>query len=104
DSGATLGQLRSLVGLYESVVRRFPKSGYCDNALWHAAIVARRACDRFDQAPDRRTAARLLTLLRDGYPSSPLRKRAVEQLAALNADRAPAPVSTAAAVTPAGST
>jgi len=77
DSGATLGQLRSLVGLYESVVRRFPKSGYCDNALWQAANVALLAFERFDQAPDRRTAARLLTLLRDGYPSSSLRKREI---------------------------
>lgn len=98
NSGATLGQLRSLVGLYESVVLRFPKSAYCDNALWQGANVALLAYERFEQASDRRTAARLLALLRDGYPSSSLRKRAVEQLAALDVDRAP---STAAAVTPA---
>jgi hypothetical protein len=32
-SGASLAQLRSVVALYETVVRRYPKSGYCDNAL-----------------------------------------------------------------------
>ncbi len=86
-SNATLAQLRWVVARYESVVRRFPKSGYCDNALWQGANVALLAFDRFEQAADRRTAIRLLTLLRDGYPSSPLRGRANEQLASLNSNR-----------------
>ena len=36
-----------------------------------AANVALLAFERFEQAADRRTAVRLLTLLREGYPSSP---------------------------------
>jgi N-acetylmuramoyl-L-alanine amidase len=86
-SGASLAQLRWVVALYESVVRRYPKSGYCDNALWQGANVALLAFDRFEQAADRRTAIRLLTHLREGYPSSPLRGRAGEQLAGLNSNR-----------------
>ena len=86
-SGASLAQLRWVVALYESVVRRYPKSGYCDNALWQGANVALLAFDRFEQAADRRTAVRLLTHLREGYPSSSLRRSAVEQLAKLDTDR-----------------
>jgi len=99
-SGASLAQLRSVVALYETVVRRYPKSGYCDNALWQGANVALLAFERFEQAADRRTAVRLLTLLREGYPSSPLRGRAGEELASLNTARAPSAASPAAVPPP----
>jgi N-acetylmuramoyl-L-alanine amidase len=99
-SGASLAQLRSVVALYEAVVRRYPKSGYCDNALWQGANVALLAFERFEQAADRRTAVRLLTLLREGYPSSPLRGRAGEELASLNTVRAPSAASPAAVPPP----
>jgi N-acetylmuramoyl-L-alanine amidase len=101
-SGATLAELRSVVRLYESVVRRFPKSGYCDNALWQGANLAVLAFERFTQAADRRTAVRLFTLLRDEYPASPLRSRVAEQLRGLDGERAgpavSAPVTAPAAV------
>ena len=100
-SGASLAQLRSVVALYEAVVRRYPKSGYCDNALWQGANVALLAFERFEQAADRRSAVRLLTLLREGYPSSPLRGRAGEELASLNTVRAPSAASPAAVLPPA---
>jgi N-acetylmuramoyl-L-alanine amidase len=100
-SGASLAQLRWVVAQYESVVRRYPKSGYCDNALWQGANVALLAFERFEQPADRRTAVRLLTLLRQGYPSSSLRGRAVEQLARLDSDRTPAPAPPPAAASPA---
>jgi N-acetylmuramoyl-L-alanine amidase len=101
-SGASLSQLRSLVSLYESVVRRYPRSGYCDNALWQGANVALLALERFDHAADRRTAIRLLTLLREGYPHSPLRSRAGEQLASLSSPSRPAaPTARTAAPPPA---
>ena len=90
-SGATLAQLRWVVARYESVVQRFPRSGYCDNALWQGANVALLTYERFEQAADRRTAIRLLTLLREGYPSSPLRARAGEELASLNSGRTVTP-------------
>ena len=105
-SGATLAQLRWVVARYESVVQRFPRSGYCDNALWQGANVALLAYERFEKAADRRTAIRLLTLLREGYPSSPLRSRAGEVLASINSSRSatPAPPPAAAPATPAAST
>jgi N-acetylmuramoyl-L-alanine amidase len=90
-SGATLTQLRSVIRLYDLVVRRYPRSGYCDNALWQGASLAALAFQRFEQQADRQTAIRLFTLLRDGYPTSPLRGRVSEQLAALDTARATAP-------------
>jgi N-acetylmuramoyl-L-alanine amidase len=107
-SGATLNELRSVVRLYESVVRRFPKSGYCDNALWQGANLAVLAFERFTQAADRHTAVRLFTLLRDEYPTSSLRSRVAEQLRGLGADRSgsaaaasePPPAAAAAAPPP----
>ena len=100
-SGATLAQLRWVVARYESVVRRFPRSGYCDNALWQGAHVALLAYERFEQAADRRTAIRLLTLLREGYPSSPLRSRAGEELASISSGRAVTPSAPPTAAAPA---
>ena len=100
-SGATLAQLRWVVARYESVVRRFPRSGYCDNALWQGANVALLAYERFEQAADRRTAIRLLTLLREGYPSSPLRSRAGEELASISSGRAVTPSAPPTAAAPA---
>ncbi|MEO8519892.1 MAG: N-acetylmuramoyl-L-alanine amidase [Acidobacteriota bacterium] len=76
----TLLQLRGLVKTYEAIVRRFPTSGYSDNALWQAGNLALLAHERFGQASDRRTAERLLTLLKRGYPSSSLAKRVDETL------------------------
>jgi N-acetylmuramoyl-L-alanine amidase len=94
-SGATLAQLRWVVRNYESVVRRFPKSGYCDNALWQGGNLAILIFERYDKSEDRQTAIRLLKLLRDGYPSSPFRARAAQQLQEMDASspavQAPAP-------------
>ena len=90
-SGATLAQLRWVVRNYESVVRRFPRSGYCDNALWQGANLAVLIFERYDKGEDRQTAIRLLKLLRDGYPSSPFRARAAQQLQEMDLVQAPAP-------------
>ncbi len=89
-SGATLGQLRAVVRRYETVVERFPRSGYCDNALWQGANLAMLIFERYDKLEDRQAAVRLLKLLRDGYPSSPFRARAARQLQDLDTSR-PAP-------------
>src|SRR5262245_28324005 len=59
----TLAQMRRVVAMYESLVRKHPASGYCDNALWQAANVASLAYERFGDEADRRTSTRLLTLL-----------------------------------------
>lgn len=68
----TLQQLRAGVNAYENIVRRFPRSGYCDNALWQGGNLAIVTYERFGQEADRRTAVRLLRLLRAEYPSSSL--------------------------------
>jgi N-acetylmuramoyl-L-alanine amidase len=91
-SGATLGQLRAVVRNYETLVRRFPRSGYCDNALWQGGNLAMLIFERYDKPEDRQTAVRLLKLLRDGYSSSPFRARAAQQLQEIDSSRsAPAP-------------
>src|SRR5213080_2893894 len=72
QDGASLEQLRGLADTYEAIARKFPASGYSDNALWQGGNVALLAFDRFGQAADRRTAERLLTQLRRGYPTSSL--------------------------------
>ena len=72
----TLRQMRAAVAAYEAIVRRYPASGYSDNALWQAANLSFLAYDEFSQAADRRAGLRLLALLRQEYPSSSLVARA----------------------------
>jgi N-acetylmuramoyl-L-alanine amidase len=80
DARATLLQLRGLVKTYAAIVRRFPRSGYSDNALWQGGNVALLAYERFGQAADRRTAERMLQQLKRGYPTSSLVKRVDDAL------------------------
>ena len=88
---ATLAQLRSNIRTYESVVRRYPRSGYSDNALWQAANLALLAFERFGDAADRKTANRLLNQLKEQYPSSTLASRAAAILRQQPADSPAAP-------------
>ena len=102
----TLGQLRSTIRTYESVVRRFPRSGYCDNALWQAGNLALLAFERFGHPDDRQTAQRLLKQLKEHYPSSSLARRVDEVLRQVDSARAaaspePEANAPAAAATPA---
>lgn len=75
DRRATLQQLRGLVATYEAIARRFPRSGYSDNALWQGGHVALLAHERFGESADRRKAERLLHQLKRGYPASSLVSR-----------------------------
>jgi N-acetylmuramoyl-L-alanine amidase len=84
SQSATRQQIRAAVAAYERVVRRHPKSGYCDNALWQAAELSRLAWDRFGEEVDRRTAVRLLALLKSGYPSSPFARQIDKAVAAFD--------------------
>ena len=79
----TLAQMRRAVAAYEAVVRRFPTSGYSDNALWQAANLAALTFERFGNEADRRTSTRLFTTLAQGYPSSKLAAQTGEPLARL---------------------
>ncbi len=101
---ATLKQIRGVVGSYEAIVRQYPRSGYCDNALWQAGNLAILAFERFGKTADRDRAIRLLTSLKREYPSSSLVARVDDSIrlaetthAAQPAPAAPAAPATAAA-------
>jgi N-acetylmuramoyl-L-alanine amidase len=79
----TLAEMRRVVAMYERLVRKHPASGYCDNALWQAANLASLAYQRFGDDADRKTAARLLTLLKTAYPTSKLVPQISDTLATL---------------------
>ncbi len=84
-------QLRAVISAYEDVVRRFPTSGYCDNALWQAAGLAREAVQRWKQDRDMRTLGRLLKWLASEYPASPFVSQARAEIARLDAAAAAPP-------------
>ncbi len=88
---ATAAEFRSVIKAYDTVVRRFPGSGYSDNALWQAGNLAWLAYQRFGEAADRDLAVRLLSRLKKEYPSSSLRSGADEILRAANDSTASAP-------------
>jgi N-acetylmuramoyl-L-alanine amidase len=69
---ATAASIRRVIASYERIVRRYPASGYADNALWQAANLALLAFDRSGDEQDRKDATRLLTMLTKGYSSSSL--------------------------------
>jgi N-acetylmuramoyl-L-alanine amidase len=80
-SPAVLKSVRHAIASYEAVVRRYPTSGYSDDALWSAGKLALDAYNRFGNAQDRETAVRLLRWLSAEYPTSKLAKRAPGLLA-----------------------
>lgn len=97
----TLQQLRAGVAVYEAIVRRHPRSGYSDNALWQGGNLALVAYEQFGQAADKRRAIRLLTALKAEYPSSSLASRVDDAIRlAENARHTPPPVRAQARPTP----
>ena len=72
---------------YHAVVRAFPRSGYCDDALYYEGGVYRDAAERFD---DRELAARArdaFALLSRGYPSSKWAAKALLEQVRLHTGR-----------------
>ena len=96
----TIAALRAAVTSYETVVRRYPRSSFCDDALWNGAELARFTYERFAEDADRATAERLYTWLRREYPTSAKAKLVPAQLTALAAPGAK-PAAPAAAPAPA---
>ncbi|MEP6917466.1 MAG: N-acetylmuramoyl-L-alanine amidase [Acidobacteriota bacterium] len=82
DKKPTLEQMRNVVNAYDRLVRKFPASGYSDNALWQAGNLALLAYERFAEPADKRNAARFLTQLKEQYPASSLAPRVDEVLQA----------------------
>lgn len=72
QSRATLTLMRRAISAFRAVVRAYPRSGYCDDALWQAAGLARDAFTRFGEERDRTLARTLLNLLIEEYPTSRL--------------------------------
>jgi N-acetylmuramoyl-L-alanine amidase len=92
---ATVADMRRVISAYDNVVRRFPASGYSDNALWQAGNLAWLAFQRFGDTHDRDAATKYLTRLKREYPTSSLRSGADEVLraaSAVAADEKPAAV------------
>jgi N-acetylmuramoyl-L-alanine amidase len=82
---ATVADMRRVISAYDNVVRRFPASGYSDNALWQAGNLAWLAFQRFGDTHDRDAAIKYLTRLKREYPTSSLRSGADEVLRAASA-------------------
>jgi N-acetylmuramoyl-L-alanine amidase len=76
----TLQQLRNAVNAYDALVRKFPVSGYSDNALWQGGNLSLLAYERFGQPADTLKAASLLRRLQTQYPTSSLAARVDEAL------------------------
>ena len=84
-------QVTQVLASYESLVRRFPTSGYADNALFQAASLADLAYSRFKRAEDLDRAVRFYRWLILEYPTSSLVKQANARVDAL---ASPAPDTT----------
>jgi N-acetylmuramoyl-L-alanine amidase len=90
-----MAQVTQVMTAFEAVVRRFPTSGYADNALFQAATLAEAAYETFNRPEDRDRAVRLYRWLVQEYPASSLVKRAHAQIASLTKPTPPpAPVPT----------
>lgn len=103
-----LKDVHSIVTSYQTLVRRFPASGYSDDALWQAGRLELDAFTRFGETRDKDVGVRLLQRLAADYPTSKLARRVPETLASVEntktqeppkapvakAASAPAPVAT----------
>lgn len=72
---AALKNVRVVIAAYEAIVRRYPASGYSDNALWQAGRLSLDAFARFGQPQDKAAGLRLLRSLASQYPSSKLARQ-----------------------------
>jgi N-acetylmuramoyl-L-alanine amidase len=96
-SDPLLRRIRVLVGSYRDMARLFPASGYSDNALWQAGMLAADAYWHFGEPVDRATALSLLKSLPARFPTSSRVKQVGPQVARLEESaprRAPAAVPT----------
>jgi N-acetylmuramoyl-L-alanine amidase len=94
-----LKDVHAIVTAYQTLVRRFPASGYSDDALWQAGRLELDAFAKFGEARDREIGVRLLHRLAADYPTSKHAKRVTEALAERTAAK-PAVVRTAATAPP----
>lgn len=94
SAGSVAGDFRIIVDRYWSFVRRYPTSGYADNALWQAANLSMEGFSRFGEERDKYRAIQLFQWLREQYQHSAFAARAsaqIEQLAAADSPAADMP-------------
>jgi N-acetylmuramoyl-L-alanine amidase len=72
ESAPVLRRVATTIEAYRQVVRRYPRSGYSDNALWQAGVLSTDSYVRFGRPEQRATALQLFDMLSDEYPSSSL--------------------------------
>jgi N-acetylmuramoyl-L-alanine amidase len=87
----SLATRRRVATAYEGIVRAYPRSGYCDNALWQAAGLLALAHERRGAAADLAGARRMLAWLKREYPTSSLARQVDRRLATLRTPPKPAP-------------
>ena len=97
SDASTADDFRGVINGYWSLVRRYPTSGFADNALWQAANLSGDAFRRFNEARDKYRAVQLFQWLRDQYPHSRFQAKASAQIEQLEA----AAVAAAPTTTPA---
>jgi N-acetylmuramoyl-L-alanine amidase len=78
-----LKAVRTVVADYENIVKRFPSSAYCDDALWRAGQLSLTAYTRFGDETDKAAGIRLLRSIAPRYPSSKFVKDVPSALAAV---------------------
>jgi N-acetylmuramoyl-L-alanine amidase len=84
-----LKAVRTVVTDYETIVRRFPSSGYCDDALWRAAQLSSEAFNQFGDSKEQANAIRLLQMLAARYPASKFAKQAPARITVIRAATPP---------------
>jgi N-acetylmuramoyl-L-alanine amidase len=89
-----LKDVHAIVTAYQTIVRRFPASGYSDDALWQAGRLELDVFARFGESRDKDAGIRLLQRLAADYPASRHAKRVPEMLATLKGSTVfpPAPI------------
>ena len=92
-----LKAVRTVVADYETIVRRFPASAYCDDALWRAGQLSLDAFAKFGAAEDRTAGIRLLRAVVAQYPTSKFAKQVPTVIASL--EKLPEPSARPAAAT-----
>lgn len=75
SAAACLDEIHAVVAAYLALPRRYPASGYSDNALWQAGRLSLDAFARFGEDRDRSAGVRLLQRLAAGYPTSKLARQ-----------------------------
>ena len=100
---ATADDFRLVANKYWDIVRRYPTTGYADNALWQAGSLSMESFRRFAQDRDKYRAVQLFQWLREQYPHSPMVAKATSQIEELSVSPAssgssPSPETTIRAV------